>query len=112
MGGPLVSTDHSSDPLPKGAVARLGTSRFRVAMAVESLAVAPDGKTVACTDRKGVLYVFDATNGKVQYTVRKEGFLSGAAFSPDGSTLACLTNDLSQKRFQLGVHLRDPASGR
>jgi hypothetical protein len=46
---PKVPVDAFGDPLPPGAVARLGTVRFRTADFPKQLAVSPDGKRVVST---------------------------------------------------------------
>jgi RNA polymerase sigma factor (sigma-70 family) len=81
--------DRHGDPLPEGAVVRLGTLRFRVPGEVREVAFAPDGKTLAVSS--GVLTLFDAASGK---PMRREP-AAGArraetnflAFSPDGKRL-------------------------
>ena len=45
--GEKARTDRSGDPLPGGALTRLGTLRWRAGRGLEALAFASDGKTVA-----------------------------------------------------------------
>jgi WD40 repeat protein len=79
-------TDLYGDPLPDGAVARLGTTRLRHADAIVSLACSPDGKTLASASKDHTLRLWDAATGKELHRYA-EGAES-AAFSPDGKTLA------------------------
>ena len=51
------------DPLPPGAIARLGTVRFRAPHEALALAFAPDGNTIAVASYSG-LFLFDAVSGK------------------------------------------------
>jgi WD40 repeat protein len=91
-GRPEEAADRHGDPLPAGAVVRLGTVRFRHGEFIASLAFAPDGKTVATTEAGShVLRLWDATTGReVRRFVGQAGGFAGApaVFSPDGRTLA------------------------
>lgn len=87
-----VRLDIHGDPLPPGAIARLGTVRFRASDEAEALAFAADGKTVAVMSRGG-LFLFDADSGKRRkrladrmFSDRRDG--NRLAFSPDGTRLA------------------------
>ncbi|OWK42935.1 sigma-70 family RNA polymerase sigma factor [Fimbriiglobus ruber] len=66
-----VRTDRFGDPLPAGALLRLGTSRHRAAGA--HVAVTPDGKSVVTAGDDLVLRVFDTTTGEIRETRRLDG---------------------------------------
>src|SRR5262249_54275112 len=62
--------DRHGDPLPAGALARLGTVRLREGGAVRALALAPDGKTVASAAiNTGPTHLWDAASGKEVHQV-------------------------------------------
>jgi WD40 repeat protein len=85
---PAPRTDLYGDPLPDGAVARLGSSRFRQA-GISDFVFLSDGKTVLSCGRDRVLRFWDTANGKLIRTVKLEGKAGDSfALSPDGKTLA------------------------
>src|SRR5262245_9580608 len=78
--------DQQGDPLPEGAVARLGTIRLRHAGGALTVAFSPDGKTIASGGGDEFLRLWDARTGKeVQ---RLEAGVEYVTFSPDGRLLA------------------------
>jgi WD40 repeat protein len=107
---PVPRTDRHGDPLPFGAVARLGTIRFRYN--ATCVAYSPDGKVLAAGGADNQVRLFDARTGK---EVRRlaghraktyqpphnpksafdtlvgtvgTGNVTDLAFAPDGKTLA------------------------
>jgi WD40 repeat protein len=98
-----VSVEQPAEPLPAGALARFGGVSFRTEAAVDHLAVSPDGRVVACTDRVGKLYLFDAATGRLNRVIHEEAFIAYLAFTPDGRYLASVTGG--------ALVLRDPSSG-
>ena len=75
------------EPLPPGAVARLGSARLR--QACTALAWAPDGKTFASAGTEGSVRVWDAATGKkVGEFKTPYVYFSSIAFAPDGKRLA------------------------
>jgi RNA polymerase sigma factor (sigma-70 family) len=81
---PGAGTDSLGDPLPPGAVARLGTTRFWRGNNPRSLAFSPDGKMLLSGG--DTIHLLDARTGR---QVRRFPAHGGVAFSPDGKTVAC-----------------------
>jgi RNA polymerase sigma factor (sigma-70 family) len=81
-------TDQFGDPLPPGALARMGTTRFRHGSHINRLAYAPDRKTLFSIDFEEIC-AWDTANGKEirhlhGFTARGSAF----ALAPDGKTIA------------------------
>src|SRR5260370_18617765 len=81
--------DLYGDPLPAGAVARIGSIRLRHA-GLSDLVYLPDGKTILSAGADRVLRWWDLATGKPVRTVNLHGN-SGPGYcetlSPDGKTL-------------------------
>ena len=101
---PQVRTDRHGDPLPKGALARLGTVRWRHGFMVEDLAYSPDGRRIAVAGLGRDITLWDANSGKEIYQVVKGGASLSLAFSPDAKILATTES--------LACHLWDAATGK
>jgi RNA polymerase sigma factor (sigma-70 family) len=98
-GGPAARTDRQGDPLPPGALARMGTVRLRHGGPVSFVAFLPGGKELLSAGADGMARVWDLATGR---EVRRFGAPPGtqpagpgalfgtsvAAVSPDGKTLA------------------------
>jgi RNA polymerase sigma factor (sigma-70 family) len=89
--------DLYGDPLPPGAIARLGTTRFRHDWELSAVAVSPDGKLVAGAGLMNVTLWEAATGRVVRHlpgrVIEFDGGFSSigfrcVAFSPDGSKVA------------------------
>jgi WD40 repeat protein len=83
-------TDRHGDPLPPGAVARLGTVRLRQSGGVRSLSFSPDGKMLATAGGDESVFLWDPLTGKELRALRPptpEARYSLVAFSPDGKYL-------------------------
>jgi hypothetical protein len=94
--GPRPATDGYGDPLPKRAVARLGTVRFLpTAQAVDKLVYSPDGKllaslaTVLVGNVRTGIQIWDVKTGKSVGPRALDGpDFSDVAWGPDGKHLA------------------------
>jgi WD40 repeat protein len=96
--------DLDGDPLPAEALARLGTTRWRVNREVYSLAVSPDGKTLA-VGANWEIGLWDLGTGKRRHQFHKSCCYNwSVAFSPDGKTLFSAGQDDE-------IHLWDSATG-
>src|SRR5207248_386584 len=83
-------TDLYGDPLPGGALARLGTLRFRLCPLQADCRFSPDGKLLAVLrDSPGPVWLCDALSGKElrRLGAGEEAGLALGPFSPDGRVL-------------------------
>src|SRR5262245_42609377 len=81
--------DSLGDPLPEGALTRLGTRRLRHVGFPWALAFSPDGKILASGGEDHALCLWDAASGKERRRLTGHGHAACAvAFSPDGKRVA------------------------
>jgi WD40 repeat protein len=84
-----AATDLYGDPLPEGALARLGTLRLRPKGFTSSLAFAPVGNMLASGGNGNTIQIWDPISGKeMRRIVSAEASPRAFAFSPDGKLLA------------------------
>ena len=98
--------DAEGDPLPKGAVARLGHGKFRAGGATD-VVFSPDGKYLAAKSYSDIIHVWDVKTGRSvrkftmerlrQMKFGKQGLIPDASrfsFSADGTALVAYVNAL------------------
>ncbi len=80
--------DLHGDPLPKGAVARLGSVRFRHEGAVRSVAFSADGKLLAASsDGRNMVVLWERSTGRKVREILAPGPPARLRFSPSGKRL-------------------------
>jgi WD40 repeat protein len=98
--GPALAADEArpgrdaqGEPLPAGALARFGTTRFRAAGWIEAVALSPDGTRIALGLLGGPISLLDAATGRERRRIEEYHSLGERtlAFSPDGKTLVAGT---------------------
>ncbi len=87
--------DRHGDPLPPGALARLGTVRFRHGSTVTGLAYTPDGKTIVSGSYDKTVRVWDAAPGQELLRLpAMSGSIYDLSLSADGKTIAAVDGTL------------------
>lgn len=83
-------TDLYGDPLPPGALRRMGTVRFRANDRIGAIAFSSDGKLLAAGDIARNIILFEAATGrKLRQFQAFTRYFPALAFAPDGKILAC-----------------------
>ncbi|MBI3411013.1 MAG: WD40 repeat domain-containing protein [Planctomycetes bacterium] len=89
-----IRNDIHGDPLPEGALARLGNIKMRPGDVIRHLAFSPDGKQIACWagglfSTANALAVYDVASGnEVRWTPAFDGRCHALAWLRDGRGLA------------------------
>src|SRR5207253_8727943 len=85
--------DLFGDPLPEGAVARLGTVRFNHGDSLATLHFLPDGKTIL-SEGNGIARLWNADTGEQlgEFPTAKP-FIDETVLTPDGKTLVSHKQD-------------------
>lgn len=86
-------TDRYGDPLPDGAVSRLGSIRFLHGDWVRSVAFSPDGKTLVSGTQERFFRIWDTATGReVRRFKVKDTSVVRVALSPNGRLIASTGN--------------------
>jgi WD40 repeat protein len=107
---PAPRTDCYGDPLPEGALARLGTIRFRHASQVRSAAYSPDGRLLATGGYDDEIHLWQASSGKELFRFAlpagEQPHAASVVFSPDGALLAGCNS------CEHGIHVWETSTGK
>jgi WD40 repeat protein len=111
-GQPAARTDALGDPLPEGALVRLGTVRLRHGEGVCAVVYSPDGRLLASTSRDHTLRIWEASTGRQLRQFHEPNCEYHAlAFAPDGAVLAASAGD-PLRGGNSAIRLFDAASGK
>jgi len=105
-----VALDSRGDPLPRCAILRLGTTRFRHESRLFCLALSPNGKLAATGGDDDYVYIWSVPDGKRLHELRLPPYRRTARvvnFSADGKWLAASDGENTYIwRVASGRHLR------
>ena len=97
-------------PLPQGAVARFGTTRFRAGGMVTALKLSPDGKKLVTNGGANGTFVWDAATGQQLLHVPASG---SGTISGDGERLFVLeSTQTSPKTWHTSLNVYQIATGK
>jgi hypothetical protein len=92
--------DFYGDPLPSGAIVRLGSSRLRHPAFIPRFAFSRDGRRLASMG--ATVRIWDTTDGRLLRELPVDAFFPWAvAFSPDGGKLLSGSNDQTALVWEL-----------
>jgi RNA polymerase sigma factor (sigma-70 family) len=102
---PHGRTDRHGDALPEGALARLGTVRFRLGNGISGMALAPDGKTAVSVGGNGLLQFWEIPTGKERRRIEWERGGGGrvVAYSPDSRLVASVRDPAQLHLWEAGT---------
>jgi WD40 repeat protein len=96
-----TKTDQSGDPLPPGAIARMGTMRWRHGDPVSYVAYTSDGKAVLTVSRDKTIRLWDRATGKeIRRFETKSAYFPHMCLAISGHF--CLSDTVTC-RLQVGV---------
>ena len=99
-----VKTDLFGDPLPAGAIARLGTNRLRHAAQVNSVVFSPDSKLLASGSHDKTVRLWEVATGKeLRRLEGHQGAILALALSPDGKVLASGGEDRTTRLWDMAT---------
>ncbi len=99
----FVAADQFGDPLPEGAMARLGTVRFHYTGWVGQVAFSPDGTRLACIDSAGIRVLENPSGRPVRIF---HGRWDAFAFVDGGMRLATAGDNLFLWDLAKGTEIR------
>src|SRR5580693_8875517 len=86
--------DSYGDPLPDGALLRIGTVRLHPGAAVEALAFTADGKCLVTANRATGVHTWDVATGGLVREFVPQGNPWTLALAPDGRMVAVVDKDM------------------